>query len=171
MYPQSPHYLQSFLALRNEGVSFSPAFRYPTVPENSYRGGCAGDFDNDGRIDVAVLPIAGRPLLLHNDTPSPYSWIGLYLLGYLRLEGIKSDEHVGVGRLLVAIASLTFAVSLLPGMFGATLGALEAYVPPAAPDSGLAFSGTRGEQQGRGLHDLSPGDHPPAVSHVWVKER
>jgi thiol:disulfide interchange protein DsbD len=76
-----------------------------------------------------------------------FTLVGLYLLGYLRMEGIKPDEHVGVGRLLVAVAFLTFAVSLLPGMFGATLGALEAYVPPEAPGSGLAFSGTRGEQQ------------------------
>ncbi len=56
---------------------------------------------------------------------------GLYLLGFLRLEGIKADDHLGVGRLLVASAFLIFAVSLLPGMFGATLGPLEAYVPPA----------------------------------------
>ena len=56
---------------------------------------------------------------------------GLYLLGFLRLEGIKPDEHLGAGRLLVAAAFLIFAVSLLPGMFGATLGPLEAYVPPA----------------------------------------
>jgi thiol:disulfide interchange protein DsbD len=76
-----------------------------------------------------------------------FALVGLYLLGYLRMEGIKADERVGVGRLLVAVAFLTFAVSLLPGMFGATLGALEAYVPPASPDTGLAFSGKRGEQQ------------------------
>ena len=81
VYPRFPHYLQSFIALRNEGGSFAPAVSYPAVPENSYRGGCAGDFDNDGRIDVAVLPIAGRPLLLHNDTSGSYSWIGLYLRG------------------------------------------------------------------------------------------
>jgi thiol:disulfide interchange protein DsbD len=76
-----------------------------------------------------------------------FALVGLYLLGYLRMEGIKPDEPVGVGRLLVAVAFLTFAVSLLPGMFGATLGALEAYVPPEAPGSGLAFSGGRGDQQ------------------------
>jgi thiol:disulfide interchange protein DsbD len=56
---------------------------------------------------------------------------GLYLLGFLRMEGIKPDEPVGVGRLLVAAAFLTFAVSLLPGMFGAPLGPVEPYVPPA----------------------------------------
>ena len=57
---------------------------------------------------------------------------GLYLLGFLRLEGVKADDHLGVGRLLTATAFLIFAFSLLPGMFGARLGELDAYVPPAA---------------------------------------
>jgi len=56
---------------------------------------------------------------------------GLYLLGFLRLEGIKADDHLGVGRLLTASAFLIFAFSLLPGMFGARLGEIDAYVPPA----------------------------------------
>ena len=40
-----------------------------------------GDFDNDGRIDVAVIPIAGNPLLLHNETANDNSWVGLQLRG------------------------------------------------------------------------------------------
>lgn len=69
---------------------------------------------------------------------------GLYLLGFLRLEGIKPDERLGVGRLLTAAAFLIFAVSLLPGMFGATLGPVESYVPPAK--AGL-LGGARTESQ------------------------
>jgi thiol:disulfide interchange protein DsbD len=65
---------------------------------------------------------------------------GLYLLGFLRLEGIKPDDHLGVGRLLTACAFLIFAFSLLPGMFGARLGELDAYVPPAADPTGLRSS-------------------------------
>ena len=57
---------------------------------------------------------------------------GLYLLGFLRLEGVKADDHLGVGRLLMATAFLIFGISLLPGMFGRRLGELDAYVPPAA---------------------------------------
>jgi thiol:disulfide interchange protein DsbD len=56
---------------------------------------------------------------------------GLYLLGFLRLEGIKPDEHLGVGRMLAGAAFLIFAISLLPGMFGAKLGDLDAFVPAA----------------------------------------
>ena len=54
---------------------------------------------------------------------------GLYLLGLVPMEGIKRDEPVGVGRLLAGIAFLAFSFSLLPGMFGAKLGELDAYVP------------------------------------------
>ncbi len=70
---------------------------------------------------------------------------GLYLLGFLRMEGIKPEEPVGVGRLLSGAAFLIFAVSLLPGMFGASLGPLESYVPPAR-DGGVAAA-ARGESQ------------------------
>jgi len=66
---------------------------------------------------------------------------GLYLLGFLRLEGIKPDERLGVGRLLLGAAFLAFSLGLLPGMFGARLGELEAYVPAPAEGSSLAFGG------------------------------
>jgi thiol:disulfide interchange protein DsbD len=60
-----------------------------------------------------------------------FSMAGLYLLGVLRLEGIEAGDRLGIGRLLFAGGFLIFAVSLLPGMFGAPLGELEAYVPAA----------------------------------------
>ncbi len=61
-----------------------------------------------------------------------FSLAGLYLLGFLRLEGAGKDEPLGVGRLLIAAAFLAFALSLAPGMFGGKLGELDAYVPPGA---------------------------------------
>jgi len=61
-----------------------------------------------------------------------FAMAGLYLLGFVRLEGIKADETMGLGRLLSGLALLIFAISLLPGMFGGNLGDLEAYVPASA---------------------------------------
>ena len=69
---------------------------------------------------------------------------GLYLLGFLRLEGVKSDEHVGVGRMLVAALFLIFSLSLVPGMFGASLGELEGYIPVAARPGLTGSSPTAG---------------------------
>lgn len=60
-----------------------------------------------------------------------FSLAGLYLLGFLRLEGIEASDHMGIGRLLTGSGFLIFALSLIPGMFGGSLGELEAYVPVA----------------------------------------
>jgi thiol:disulfide interchange protein DsbD len=60
---------------------------------------------------------------------------GLYLLGFLRMEGIEPDEPVDAGRALFGILFLAFAVSLIPGMFGMSLGDLDAYLPAPAESS------------------------------------
>lgn len=70
-----------------------------------------------------------------------FSLAGLYLLGLLRLEGVEAGERLGPGRLLAGAAFLIFSFALLPGMFGGSLGELEAYVPPAP--AGSAFGGQR----------------------------
>jgi thiol:disulfide interchange protein len=61
---------------------------------------------------------------------------GIYLLGFLRLEGVKSDETVGIGRLFSAAVLLILAVSILPGMIGLHLGELEAHLPAATSTFG-----------------------------------
>ncbi|WP_031500659.1 protein-disulfide reductase DsbD family protein [Bryobacter aggregatus] len=66
---------------------------------------------------------------------------GFYLLGKIPMDGIKIGESLGVGRALVGTLFITFALSLVPGMFGANLGELEAYVPAAAEGSRASFGG------------------------------
>ena len=61
-----------------------------------------------------------------------FSLPGLYLLGFLRMEGMNSGENVGILRLLAGTVFLAFALSLVPGMFGAKLGEIDAYVPMAS---------------------------------------
>ena len=72
-----------------------------------------------------------------------FSLAGFYLLGLLRLEGVSSEEPLGIGRLLVASLILTFAFSLVPGMSGSRLGELEAYLP--APQQDASASSGRSE--------------------------
>ncbi len=69
---------------------------------------------------------------------------GLYLLGLLRLPGIGTEEPLGLIRLLAGAAFLVFAVSLIPGMFGARLGELDAYVPPPSEHAVAGSSASRG---------------------------
>jgi thiol:disulfide interchange protein len=66
-----------------------------------------------------------------------FAMAGLYLLGYVRLEGVSKDEPLGMWRLLIGMFLVGFALSLAPGMFGARLGELDAYVPAPAGSSGL----------------------------------
>jgi thiol:disulfide interchange protein DsbD len=68
-----------------------------------------------------------------------FAMAGLYLLGLLKLEGVEEGETLGIPRMLIASLFLIFAFSLLPGMFGAPLGELDAFVPAATTVGG--FSG------------------------------
>ena len=69
---------------------------------------------------------------------------GLYLLGFLKLPGIRPDEPLNLKRLLAGAAFLIFSVSLIPAMFGGRLGELDAYVP--APSEGSGGLGASGEK-------------------------
>jgi thiol:disulfide interchange protein len=60
-----------------------------------------------------------------------FAMAGLYLLGFLRLEGVSPEDHLGVGRMLLGAFFLIFAISLVPGMWGAKLGEIDAYIPAA----------------------------------------
>jgi enediyne biosynthesis protein E4 len=96
VYPKAPHYFQPFTVLQNQSGEFTPVFQFPATPDNSYRGGAAGDFDNDGRMDVVVLPIAGEPLLLQNKTANSNSWVGLELRGTRsNRDAIGSSVQIG----------------------------------------------------------------------------
>jgi len=63
--------------------------------------------------------------------------LGFYLLGKLKLshddaspKNIYGQDYVSIFKLFLAIASFTFAVYLLPGMWGAPLNGVSAFVPP-----------------------------------------
>lgn len=64
----------------------------------------------------------------------------LYLWGVVRLREDAPTEGIGLTRLGAGAAFLILALSLIPGMFGARLGELDAYVPSAKP-SGLFAAG------------------------------
>jgi thiol:disulfide interchange protein DsbD len=51
------------------------------------------------------------------------------------MEGIKRDERLGVTRALIASAFLIFSVSLVPGLFNARLGDLDAFIPEVSASS------------------------------------
>jgi hypothetical protein len=81
VYPLSPAYNQPVILFQERGGVFSVAWNWPVKPDHSYRGGAVADFDNDGRMDLVVLPVAGTPVLLRNTTATANTWAGLVLRG------------------------------------------------------------------------------------------
>ena len=57
---------------------------------------------------------------------------GLYLLGKLRFKGDDPVEHIGTGRLMMAILDLAFVVYMIPGLWGAELKAIK-FMPGLVP--------------------------------------
>ncbi len=56
--------------------------------------------------------------------------LGVYLLGKLKFSHDSDVPFVSVPRLILAIITFTFALYLLPGLFGANLNAVSALIPP-----------------------------------------
>lgn len=59
-----------------------------------------------------------------------FALLGIYLLGKLRFPHDSKTESIGVTRFFLALFSLAFAVYLLPGLWGAPLKSVSAFVPP-----------------------------------------
>lgn len=55
---------------------------------------------------------------------------GVYLIGKLRLKHEEPVEHIGTMRLITAIGFFGFSLYMLPGLFGAPLNNLDAFLPP-----------------------------------------
>jgi len=64
-----------------------------------------------------------------------FAMLGFYLLGKLRFRHDSEVQHIGVGRLFLAIVVFTFTLSMVPGLFGAPLRLLSGYLPPLRNDS------------------------------------
>ncbi len=56
--------------------------------------------------------------------------LALYLLGKIRMPHDSEVNAISVPRLVLACLVMTFAIYLVPGMFGAPLKALAGYLPP-----------------------------------------
>src|SRR6202050_5907323 len=64
----------SFTDMKNQAGAF---FNTPHVA----RGLAVGDFNNDGRIDVAVMRLNETPVLLENTCEPKKHWVGVALQG------------------------------------------------------------------------------------------
>lgn len=59
-----------------------------------------------------------------------FALLGLYLLGKIKFPHDDDSTKVSVPRFFLALASIAFAVYMIPGLWGAPLKAVSAFAPP-----------------------------------------
>lgn len=74
--------------------------------------------------------------------------LGMYLLGKLKMshddanpKNVFGQEYISIFKLFMAIACFSFAVYMVPGMWGAPLKGLSAFVPPMGTQDFVLGSG------------------------------
>jgi thiol:disulfide interchange protein DsbD len=93
-----------------------------------------------------------------------FAMLGLYLLGKIRFPHDTPSETTGVGRFFLAVVSLSFSVYLLPGLWGAPLKGVSAFVPPLYTQDFNLYA--QGEY--RTFHDYDEGMRYAAENHMPV---
>ncbi len=81
-----------------------------------------------------------------------FALLGMYLLGKLRFSHDSERRHTGVLGFFLAVASFSFAVYLVPGLWGAPLKSISAFAPPLTTQDFNLYGGTFKE-----FHDYDEG--------------
>jgi thiol:disulfide interchange protein len=105
------------------------AFKFLSIVDQTYHWGIL-----DREINIALWVVI-------------FSILGFYFLGKIRLSSDSVIEKVTVPRLMLAIATFSFVVYLVPGLWGAPLKALAGYLPPMYTHDFDIISLTRSEKQ------------------------
>ncbi|WP_461533707.1 protein-disulfide reductase DsbD family protein [Sinomicrobium sp.] len=76
-----------------------------------------------------------------------FGYLGFYLLGKLRFPGDSPMANISLPRMVLSMAVLSFTLYMVPGLWGAPLKSISAFLPPqATQDFDLytsSFGGTR----------------------------
>jgi thiol:disulfide interchange protein DsbD len=70
-----------------------------------------------------------------------FTLLGVYLLGFIRFTHDVPLSGLGVSRFLAAVLSLSFALYMLPGLWGAPLKAISAFTPPLSTQDFSLYEG------------------------------
>jgi len=71
-----------------------------------------------------------------------FALLGVYLLGKITFPHDSKVERIGVTRFLLACVSLSFAVYMLPGLWGAPLKSISAFAPPVSTQDFNLYEGS-----------------------------
>lgn len=67
--------------------------------------------------------------------------LGFYLLGKLKLPNDSEVKHVSTTRLILSIITLSFTVYMIPGLWGAPLKSISAFLPPMSTQDFVMSAG------------------------------
>lgn len=59
-----------------------------------------------------------------------FALLGFYLLGWVKFPHDDDERHTNVPQFFLALISLSFAIYMIPGLWGAPLKAISAFTPP-----------------------------------------
>jgi thiol:disulfide interchange protein len=103
--------------------------------------------------------------------------LGFYLLGKLKMshddaspKNIYGQEYVSIFRLFLAICAFTFAVYLVPGMWGAPLNGMSQFVPPMGTQDFVLNTGEGGGTPSHGQEANSEVAPVKYVSEMKIYE-
>lgn len=75
-----------------------------------------------------------------------FAMLGLYLLGKLKFSHDTDLDHVSLPRFFLSLVSLSFALYLVPGLWGAPLKSVSAFVPPLFTQDFNLYAGGQFEE-------------------------
>ncbi|TCD02654.1 protein-disulfide reductase DsbD family protein [Pedobacter psychroterrae] len=95
-----------------------------------------------------------------------FTLMGLYLLGKLRFSHDSQLAFISVPRLMMAIVVLSFSLYMVPGLWGAPLKAVSAFLPPQHTQdfdlyTASLSSGNSSAQRSSGTHKYADKFHAP----------
>lgn len=94
---------------------------------------------------------------------------GFYLLGKLKFGHDSDVSHISVPRLFLAIIVLSFSVYMVPGLWGAPLKSIAAFLPPqASQDFDLYTPGLSGGNSSA-VKTISPDQTPHKYADLFDK--
>ena len=75
-----------------------------------------------------------------------FALLGVYLLGKIRFSHDSPLETVSLPRFFLSLASFSFAIYLIPGLWGARLSGVSAFVPPLYTEDYSLYTGGQFEE-------------------------
>lgn len=94
---------------------------------------------------------------------------GFYLLGKLKFGHDSDVNHISVPRLFLAIIVLSFSVYMVPGLWGAPLKSIAAFLPPQASQDFDLYTPTLSGGNSGAAKTISPDQAPHKYADLFDK--